>query len=42
MPHDIAYSLTFANKDREYLTLRDLLSGYYAAARRWTTTWAVS
>lgn len=31
MPHDIAYSLTFASKDREYLTLRDLLSGYYAA-----------
>ncbi|MCI5976155.1 MAG: sulfatase-like hydrolase/transferase, partial [Clostridiales bacterium] len=33
MPHDIAYSLTFANKDREYLTLRDLLSGYYAAVQ---------
>lgn len=33
MPHDIAYSLTFANKEREYLTLRDLLSGYYAAVQ---------
>ena len=33
MPHDIAYSLTFANKDREYPTLRDLLSGYYAAVQ---------
>lgn len=32
-PHDIAYSLTFANKEREYLTLRDLLSGYYAAVQ---------
>lgn len=33
MPHDIAYSLTFASKEREYLTLRDLLSGYYAAVQ---------
>ena len=32
-PHDIVYSLTFASKDREYLTLRDLLSGYYAAVQ---------
>lgn len=32
-PHDIAYSLTFASKDREYLTIRDLLSGYYAAVQ---------
>lgn len=31
MPHDIAYSLTFASKQREYLTIRDLLAGYYAA-----------
>jgi Arylsulfatase A and related enzymes len=33
MPHDIAYSLSFASKDREFLTLRDLLSGYYAAVQ---------
>lgn len=33
VPHDIAYSLTFASPDREYLTLRDLLSGYYAAVQ---------
>ena len=32
-PHDIAYSLTFADKSREFLTLRDLLSGYYAAVQ---------
>ncbi len=32
-PHDITYSLTFSNPDREYLTLRDLLSGYYAAVQ---------
>lgn len=32
-PHDIAYSLTFASKDREYLTIRDLLAGYYAAVQ---------
>lgn len=32
-PHDMAYSLTFASKEREYLTLRDLLSGYYAAVQ---------
>lgn len=32
-PHDIAYSLTMASKDREYLTLRDLLPGYYAAVQ---------
>lgn len=33
MPHDIAYSLTFSSPDREYLTMRDLLSGYYAAVQ---------
>ncbi len=33
LPHDIAYSLTMANPDREYLTIRDLLSGYYAAVQ---------
>jgi arylsulfatase A-like enzyme len=33
MPHDIAYSLTFASLDREYLTIRDLLAGYYAAVQ---------
>lgn len=32
-PHDIVYSLTFAKKEREFLTLRDLLSGYYAAVQ---------
>ena len=32
-PHDIEYSLTFADKSREFLTLRDLLSGYYAAVQ---------
>lgn len=32
-PHDIEYSLTFASKEREYLTIRDLLSGYYAAVQ---------
>ncbi len=32
-PHDIAYSLTMASPEREYLTLRDLLSGYYAAVQ---------
>lgn len=32
-PHDIAYSLTFASKEREYLTVRDLLAGYYAAVQ---------
>lgn len=33
MPHDIAYSLTFADKSRSYLTIRDLLAGYYAAVQ---------
>lgn len=32
-PHDIAYSLSFASRKREYLTVRDLLSGYYAAVQ---------
>lgn len=32
-PHDIAYSTKFASHEREYLTLRDLLSGYYAAVQ---------
>lgn len=32
-PHDIEYSLTFASPDREFLTLRDLLAGYYAAVQ---------
>lgn len=32
-PHDIAYSLTQASPGREYLTLRDLLCGYYAAVQ---------
>lgn len=33
MPHDIAYSLTQASPDGDFLTLRDLLSGYYAAVQ---------
>lgn len=33
MPHDIAYSFTFASPEREYLTIRDLLAGYYAAVQ---------
>jgi len=33
VPHDIAYSLLFSNSDREYLTVRDLLAGYYAAVQ---------
>lgn len=33
MPHDIAYSLTQASPDRNFLTLRNLLSGYYAAVQ---------
>ncbi|MDL2228958.1 sulfatase-like hydrolase/transferase [Treponema sp. OttesenSCG-928-L16] len=32
-PIDIQYSLSFSSKEREYLTLRDLLSGYYAAVQ---------
>lgn len=32
-PVDIQYSETFCNPDRKYLTLRDLLSGYYAAVQ---------
>ncbi len=32
-PHDIEYSLTFARPDREFLTLRQLLAGYYAAVQ---------
>lgn len=32
-PIDIQYSESFANADREYLTVRDLLSGYYAAVQ---------
>ena len=33
MPHDIAYSLSFASPEREFLTVRDLLAGYYAAVQ---------
>ncbi len=33
MPHDIAYSFTFASPERKFLTLRDLLAGYYAAVQ---------
>lgn len=32
-PIDIQYSESFARGDREYLTVRDLLSGYYAAVQ---------
>lgn len=32
-PVDIQYSAKFANQDRKYLSLRDLLSGYYAAVQ---------
>lgn len=32
-PIDIQYSAKFANPDRKYLTMRDLLSGYYAAVQ---------
>lgn len=32
-PVDIQYSETFANPERKYLTMRDLLSGYYAAVQ---------
>ena len=32
-PHDIEYSLTFASPERKYLTIRDLLAGYYAAVQ---------
>lgn len=32
-PIDIQYSETFCSKNREYLTMRDLLSGYYAAVQ---------
>lgn len=31
LPHEIAFSLSLCNKEREYLTVRDLLAGYYAA-----------
>lgn len=32
-PVDIQYSETFANPERKYLKMRDLLSGYYAAVQ---------
>lgn len=32
-PIDIQYSESFCSQDREYLTIRDLLAGYYAAVQ---------